>query len=242
MRELDAVNTLLPYMQERTVSSLDSNSPTVELIRERIERTRQEMLITGYWFNRDQRDLYPDLGAQYQVSEVRVSDVDSGLAVLEAPVGEKFLYTDADKEYDRWYVLSEDGSTYNLIQQNHSGRITVPADSLAVYVCEDYAEFHGEFLFNLRDSAWDFSEPVKVNLILDTPFEYLPNSLAQAVVYRAGTSLYVNDFGEDAVYQHLMQLYNTAWAAFHKEMLRKEHYNPIMKAKSTRRFMQYLRR
>lgn len=242
MRELDAVNTLLPYMQERTVSSLDSNSPTVELIRERIERTRQEMLVNGYWFNRTERELYPDLGEQHQVQEVLVSDVDAGLSVLEAPVGEKFLYTKDNTKYNRWYVLSEDGSTYNLMQQRSSGRIAVPADSLAVYVLDDYAEFHGEHLYNLRDSTWDFSEPVKANLILDTPFEYLPNAFAQVVVYRAGTALYVNDFGEDAVYQHLMQLYNTAWNAFHKEMLRKEHYNPIMKAKSTRRFMQYLRR
>jgi len=56
---LTAVNNILPFMTENTVTSLSAKHPTVALILNRIENARLLALTDGYWFNEETRTFYP---------------------------------------------------------------------------------------------------------------------------------------------------------------------------------------
>lgn len=59
MELLSAVNAILPFMTENTVTSLSVRHPTVALILNRIEANRLLLLTDGYWFNEETRTFYP---------------------------------------------------------------------------------------------------------------------------------------------------------------------------------------
>lgn len=58
MKLLDAVNTVLPFLNEHTITSVeDTQHPTVGLIVAAIERHTRAMLLEGYWFNELEQTL-----------------------------------------------------------------------------------------------------------------------------------------------------------------------------------------
>lgn len=50
---LTAVNNILPFMEENTVTSIETRHPTVALILSKIEAARLLVLSKGYWFNQE---------------------------------------------------------------------------------------------------------------------------------------------------------------------------------------------
>lgn len=52
MELLEAVNTVLPYLGEHIIDSIDTTRhPTVDLIKAAVERARRELIAEGWWFN-----------------------------------------------------------------------------------------------------------------------------------------------------------------------------------------------
>ena len=60
MKKLNAVNTILPYLGEHVVTSLDSRSPTVALILAGLEQHSTSMFAEGYWFNTQETTVQPN--------------------------------------------------------------------------------------------------------------------------------------------------------------------------------------
>lgn len=60
MRELDAVNLILPKLGEHRVTRIDNRHPTVATIQPEMENQRKQLLLRGWWFNEFERTLYPD--------------------------------------------------------------------------------------------------------------------------------------------------------------------------------------
>lgn len=58
MELLTAVNSILPFLEENTVTSTDTKHPTVALILSKIETAREFILTKGYWFNNETTRLY----------------------------------------------------------------------------------------------------------------------------------------------------------------------------------------
>ena len=52
MELLQAVNTILPYLGEHVITRIETTRhPTVDLIVAAVQRSRQELLAVGWWFN-----------------------------------------------------------------------------------------------------------------------------------------------------------------------------------------------
>ena len=60
MKKRNAVNTILPYLGEHVVTSLDSRSPTVALILAGLEQHSTSMFAEGYWFNTQETTVQPN--------------------------------------------------------------------------------------------------------------------------------------------------------------------------------------
>ena len=58
MELLEAVNTILPFMEERPVTSVDVRHLTVALIVDRINFARDNILNEDFWFNSEQKKFY----------------------------------------------------------------------------------------------------------------------------------------------------------------------------------------
>ena len=58
MELLEAVNTILPFMEERPVTSIDVRHPTVALIIDRINFAQENILNEDFWFNSEQKKFY----------------------------------------------------------------------------------------------------------------------------------------------------------------------------------------
>ena len=58
MELLTAVNSILPFLEENTVTSTDTKHPTVALILSKIETAREFILTKGYSFNNETTRFY----------------------------------------------------------------------------------------------------------------------------------------------------------------------------------------
>lgn len=70
MTELEAVNTVLPYLGDHTVTRVEgSRHPTVGLIIAAINRQRQSLLTEKWWFNKRVRFISPNTDGRINVPE-----------------------------------------------------------------------------------------------------------------------------------------------------------------------------
>ena len=70
MNLLQAVNTILPYLGEFPVDSIDGyQNPTVEQLRQTLQMQKTSMLTKGYWFNTEKHQLHPDFYKQVQLPD-----------------------------------------------------------------------------------------------------------------------------------------------------------------------------
>ena len=61
MNLLTAINSMLPYVGQRTVSTVTSNHPSVATAKGMLEDKRRELLNKAWWFNQRTVTLYPDV-------------------------------------------------------------------------------------------------------------------------------------------------------------------------------------
>lgn len=127
-------------------------------------------------------------------------------------------------------VLSE-GLWFNeihlTIPVNTDGQIAVPSNVLAVYGDGCNVEMYGEVFLNLDTGGTQFTDPIKVKLVQDVPFDKLPVSLALYLTYAAGTEVYLQDFGYEKHLPLLQQLANQHWVKVSQENLRKRKFNSL---------------
>lgn len=57
---LTALNNILPFLEENTVTSTDTKHPTAALILSKLESSRDLLLTKGFWFNNEKRKFYLD--------------------------------------------------------------------------------------------------------------------------------------------------------------------------------------
>lgn len=135
MTYLDAINTVLRYIGEYPVDSVDVMYPTVELIKPALEEQRTALLIQGWWFNTSRnRTLQPDSIGQVQVP------TDTLLCI---PVTEEFVWNGR-------YISRKDGTAPNApVQVDLVGDI--PFEDLpltakyAVVYAAAYSVYVGDF-------------------------------------------------------------------------------------------------
>lgn len=91
MQLLDAVNSILPKLGERPVTSLESHNPTLGVILPEIKMGIDTMCMTGWWFNTFHKvDLFPNSEGYIDVPEDTLSFVpDIGQVPMTAR-GERF--------------------------------------------------------------------------------------------------------------------------------------------------------
>ena len=102
MTELDAVNIVLPYLGEHTVSTLNSRSPTVSLIQDALKNNAGTLLAEGFWFNKQIRKLYPDTSGIIYTPDSMLALYPTGNTLFE-PRGNKLW----DITNSTWYFESE---------------------------------------------------------------------------------------------------------------------------------------
>lgn len=100
---LNAVNTILPWMEENTVTTVDTKHPTVALILNKIDLNREKILSEGYWFNMEHKKffltpegevvkptnllaMYPvDATLQYEIRGTKIYDLGNSTYQIAAP-------------------------------------------------------------------------------------------------------------------------------------------------------------
>lgn len=104
MELLEAVNYVMPYLGEMTVTSTDSRHPTVNLILKAIQHHQRLILSQGWWFNERHVTLYPssdnkmaapdkilalyslDRDNEYEVRNGQIFDLTNGTYTITKPV------------------------------------------------------------------------------------------------------------------------------------------------------------
>lgn len=104
MELLEAVNYVMPYLGEMTVTSTDSRHPTVNLILKAIKHHTRLILSQGWWFNEREVTLYPsaenqmaapdkiltlyslDNEADFEVRNGMIFDLTNGTFTITRPV------------------------------------------------------------------------------------------------------------------------------------------------------------
>ncbi len=166
MQLLTALNEILPKLGEHPVTSVTDKSPTLSVVIPEINAQRRNVLTHGYWFNRFDTELFPDLNSE----------------------------------------------------------IALPLNTLA-FQAECYrAVVRGPKLFNGDTLSYLWDTSVKGVVTLDIPFEELPESAAQLVLYTAMITAYGTDIGLDPVLQLWQGHATQAALQVQKEHLRNMKY------------------
>ena len=107
-----------------------------------------------------------------------------------------------------------------------AGRINAPANAIAIYSKEQFnVEVHGKYLHNVTEDTQYFTAPITVELVLDVPFENLPELAAEYVMNAALIKLYQADYGVDNNLNVISGSANNAMQNLKREHLRKKRYN-----------------
>ena len=101
MKKLNAVNTILPYLGEHVVTSLDSRSPTVALILAGLEQHSTSMFAEGYWFNTQETTVKPNSGGIIYTPDNMLAFYSIGRSV--EPRGDRLW----DIDNSTWYFTED---------------------------------------------------------------------------------------------------------------------------------------
>jgi len=55
---LTAVNSILPFLEENTVTNINTKHPTVALVLGKLDNAREFLLTKRYWFNNEKKQFY----------------------------------------------------------------------------------------------------------------------------------------------------------------------------------------
>ncbi len=98
MQLLDAVNTVLPYLGEHTITYIEGNKhPSVDLILDAINRHKDTLLSNGWWFNEMTITLPVNTDNMIDVPVDTISA--QGLDCYIALDGERFLNLDKGSRF-----------------------------------------------------------------------------------------------------------------------------------------------
>lgn len=100
--------------------------------------------------------------------------------------------------------------------------IKVPARTLSVIDRHGNSIYtvKNKLLFDVNKFSSVFTDEVQLKLIIDTPFEELPENIAQYIAYQAASDMYTNDWGEDNKSQRLDYRAQQAYRLSLQEQLR----------------------
>ena len=113
---------------------------------------------------------------------------------------------------------------------NAHSNIETPAQCRTLYPLDvsDIIEPRGGLLWNVTQSTAIFSEPLKARVVLDLPFEHLPEAAARVVLWSATFSVYAALFdAQDGAAATLRTNLLMAEAALEREQLRKVRYSSM---------------
>ena len=120
---------------------------------------------------------------------------------------------------------------------NAHSNIETPAQCRTLYPLgvDDIIEPRGELLWNVTKSTAIFTEPLQARVVLDLPFEHLPEAAARVVLWSAAFSVYAAIFdAQDGTAAALRTHLLTAEAALEREQLRKVRYSSLNSAAGQR--------
>lgn len=113
------------------------------------------------------------------------------------------------------------------LHPDDTGRIKFPMHILSCYADPQYQygeprsyTQRGEYLWDVQLGSWKFDESVKLVVVERLEFEDLPNHAAQVVMYRAAAAMYLSQFGNDSVYERIVQQSSHAYIQLSQEDLR----------------------
>lgn len=98
MQLLDAVNTVLPYLGEHTITYIEGNKhPSVDLILDAINRHKDTLLSNGWWFNEFTITIPVNTDGMIDVPVDTISA--QGIDCYVALDGERFMNLDNGSRY-----------------------------------------------------------------------------------------------------------------------------------------------
>lgn len=140
--------------------------------------------------------------------------------------------------------LTAEGLWFNRstaqLHPDGTGRIQVPKGTLTVYSSECPITIRGDYLWQQRAGTDMFEQVITVDLVQQLDFEDLPAYAAQCCMYGAGAQVYLQEYGADATYQHLMQMQLRARQFLMQEHLRNRRY--VLQGARTNRWKHWRRR
>lgn len=126
-----------------------------------------------------------------------------------------------------------------VLQPDDIGQVQVPEEALVVVPETDEFIWNGRYIAKADGTAPD--GPVTVDLVVDIPFDDLPQVAQYAVVYAAAYSTYSADFGIDNTSESLQQQAGAYFQSLTAQHTRTRKYSTRDKP-SYRRYIGALRR
>lgn len=118
---------------------------------------------------------------------------------------------------DGWWFNQFNTTLY----PDSEGGIAVPADTLSFVPCGRVRTVvRGGQLFNPTDLSFKFAAPVDGTIVLDVPFNELPESAALWILYTSLVIVYATDIGLEEVVQLWRGEEMKAQALFEREFMR----------------------
>lgn len=121
-------------------------------------------------------------------------------------------------------------STSVTLTPGADGKIVAPSGMLTFYTNDPelILEDRDGYMYNLSDDTPYFSSPVKGELVIQMPFQDIPEWPAKWITWLATSKVYVASFGsDDGTYQRIMQYAMEAQVFTDREHLRKKHYSSL---------------
>jgi hypothetical protein len=123
---------------------------------------------------------------------------------------------------------------------NSEGQIDVPTGTLEFIPDSGDVASRGEMFYNIAERSYVFTEALVGDLIQDVPFEQLPESAAQYVLYSSLVLAYATDIGLEQTVQLWSAKANEALARVERAHLRNRKYSNT-RSRRWRRYRQSLR-
>lgn len=105
------------------------------------------------------------------------------------------------------------------------GFIFVPATVIEVESLDDCVYVVRDTrLFNVQTQSYEFTTALSIRVLLDMPFDELPEMIAQYVAYDSAAQLYADDLGMDKNYENLVARRQDAYNRAFTQDLRNRKY------------------
>lgn len=98
MKLLKAVNLILPYFGENTITRIDYKHPTVVIILDVLEAMQNNFLSKGWWFNTSIVTLYPSKEGEISAPETAISIVNTKHDVVLS-IRDQRVFNSTDRTY-----------------------------------------------------------------------------------------------------------------------------------------------